>query len=80
MHKGSCLCGAFRFSVSGHLKNSDAFHCNIICRKWTGHYLVSTDIPRAALIIERKENVSWYQSSEKVRRGFCETCGTNLFF
>ena len=79
MHKGSCLCGAVRFSVSGHLKDPDACHCNI-CRKWTGHYLVSTDIPREALIIEGQENVSWYQSSEKVRRGFCKTCGTNLFF
>ena len=23
---------------------------------------------------------SWYRSSEKVRRGFCRTCGCNLFF
>ena len=79
MHKGSCLCGAVRFSVEGDLKDPDACHCNI-CRKWTGHYLVSTDIPREALSIQGEENISWYKSSEKVRRGFCKTCGTNLFF
>lgn len=77
MHKGSCLCGVVS-SVYGHLKDPDACHCNI-CRKWSGHYLVSTDIPREELIIEGKENVSRFQSSEKVRRGFCKTCGTNFF-
>ncbi len=24
--------------------------------------------------------MKWYQSSEKVRRGFCEKCGSSLFF
>ena len=26
------------------------------------------------------EHLRWYQSSEKVRRGFCGTCGSSLFF
>jgi hypothetical protein len=30
--------------------------------------------------IEGEENVTWYFSSEKVRRGFCATCGSSLFF
>ncbi len=25
-------------------------------------------------------SVSWYQSSEKVRRGFCSQCGSSLFW
>lgn len=79
MYKGSCLCDAVTFSVSGALRDPDSCHCRI-CRKWSGHYLVSTDIPREALNIQGAENVTWYHSSEKVRRGFCKICGSNLFF
>ena len=27
-----------------------------------------------------EENLTWYQSSEKVRRGFCSKCGCWLFW
>lgn len=79
MHKGSCLCGAVRFTVEGELKPPDACHCTI-CRKVSGHYYSGTDVPRTAVTIEGGENVTWYRSSEKVRRGFCSTCGSSLFF
>lgn len=79
MHKGSCLCGAVTFTVEGDLKPPDACHCSQ-CRKWSGHVLAGTDIPRSALSVEGVENVTWFQSSEKVRRGFCSICGSSLFF
>ncbi len=78
MHRGSCLCGIVRIRVDGPLNPPDACHCTI-CRKVSGHYLVSTDIPRDGLHIEGKEYVSWFRSSEKVRRGFCSKCGSTLF-
>lgn len=79
MHKGSCLCGAVRFEIAGDLKAPDACHCRQ-CRKHTGHYLASTDVPRSALTVHGADNVAWYASSEKVRRGFCSTCGSTLFW
>ncbi|MBI3676491.1 MAG: GFA family protein [Proteobacteria bacterium] len=79
MHKGACLCGAVRFEVEGALPPPDACHCSQ-CRKQSGHYFVSTDVPRAAVTIRGDENITWYRSSEKVRRGFCSTCGSSLFF
>jgi hypothetical protein len=78
-HKGSCLCGAVRFTVTGELKPPDACHCTI-CRKISGHYYSGTDIPRERVTIEGEENVTWYRSSEKARRGFCKICGANMFF
>jgi len=27
-----------------------------------------------------EENVKWYQSSDKVQRGFCSVCGSTLFW
>ncbi len=79
MHTGSCLCGAVSFEVDGDLPPPDACHCTI-CRKHTGHYLASTDVKKDAITIRGGENVSWFQSSKKVRRGFCATCGSTLFF
>lgn len=79
MHKGRCNCGAVNFSVSCKLKAPDACHCTR-CRRQSGHYFVSTDLPRTAVSIVGGESLSWYQSSEKVRRGFCSVCGSNLFW
>lgn len=79
MHSGSCLCGAVRFTVAADLPAPDGCHCTN-CRKQTGHYLVSTDVPKSALTVTGGENVTWFQSSEKVRRGFCARCGSTLFW
>jgi len=79
MHKGSCLCGTVRIEVEGALAAPDACHCSQ-CRKQSGHFWASTDIPQRALRIEGEENVTWFRSSEKVERGFCATCGSFLFW
>ena len=79
MHNGSCLCGAIRFTVDCDLPRPDACHCTK-CRKHSGHYFVSTDVPRSSLNIQGAEKVTWFQSSEKVERGFCSICGSSLFF
>lgn len=79
MHKGSCLCGAVTFEIDGPLNPPDACHCTK-CRKTSGHYFVSTDVPKDKIKIEGHNNLRWYQSTEKVRRGFCATCGASLFF
>jgi hypothetical protein len=79
MYKGSCLCGAVRFEVAGELPPPDACHCTQ-CRKQSGHYWVSTDVPKSDLTIDGVEHLSWFRSSEKVQRGFCSRCGSSLFF
>ncbi len=79
MHKGSCLCGAVTFEVSGSLPPPDACHCSK-CRKVSGHFWASSDVPRDAVTIHGVDKLTWFQSSEKARRGFCSTCGAQLFF
>ena len=79
MHEGSCLCGAVRFEVACELPPPDVCHCSQ-CRKQSGHAFASTDVPRAALTVHGADNVTWFRSSEKVRRGFCSTCGSSLFW
>jgi len=79
LKKGACLCGRVSFSVAGDLPAADACHC-VQCRKQSGHYFASTNVHRASLAITGQEQVSWYQSSANVRRGFCSTCGSFLFW
>lgn len=79
VHRGSCLCGAVRFAVWGAIPPPDACHCTQ-CRKHSGHFFASTDVRRSALKIESEEQLRWFQSSEKARRGFCTLCGSSLFW
>jgi hypothetical protein len=80
VYKGACLCGAVSFDIQQDtLLPPDACHCQQ-CRKHSGHYFVSTDIPKSALTVHGAENVRWFDSSERVRRGFCAICGSTLFW
>jgi hypothetical protein len=79
MHRGSCLCGAVTFEVTGDLLNPGACHCRQ-CRKQSGHFFAAAEVPRAHLAIRGAESLTWYQASEKARRGFCTSCGSFLFW
>ena len=37
-------------------------------------------MPRVAVTVHGEDKISWYASSEKVRRGFCSVCGSWLFW
>ena len=77
MHKASCLCGAVQIAVEGPLEDPMACHCTA-CRKQSGHYEVSVDVPKDRVTVTGE--VTWYQSSAKVRRGFCARCGSTLLW
>lgn len=75
--KGSCLCGAVTYTVTGTPGAPAACHCTQ-CRKQSGHVWASSYPEDGTLEIEG--DVRWYQSSEKARRGFCPICGSALFW
>ena len=80
MFKGRCLCGAVSVEVNGELEHApEACHCSQ-CRKQSGHFLAAVNVRRNALKIDGSDNVTWYQSSDKVQRGFCSVCGSSLFW
>lgn len=79
MHKGRCQCGEVEFEVTGDLGAPNACHCSV-CRKTSGHYFASTEVAKGDLRLLREDGLRWYHSSAKVRRGFCGTCGSSLFF
>ncbi len=75
--RGSCLCGAVTYTVTGPLRPVVACHC-AQCRKTSGHYVAATSAPRESVAIAGE--VTWYASSDTARRGFCGTCGSSLFW
>lgn len=79
MLKGSCQCGRVRFGLTEVPTSPTACHC-VQCRKQSGHYFASGNVPKSSVSITGAEHLTWYQSSEKVRRGFCSQCGSWLFW
>jgi hypothetical protein len=76
--KGSCLCGAVTYEVRGDLRSIIACHCTQ-CRKATGHYAAATQTLQENVRIDGN-TLRWFRSSEQAERGFCSTCGGNLFW
>lgn len=77
MVTGSCLCGQVSYTVSGPLRPVIACHCTQ-CRKTSGHHVAATSALREDVTITGA--VTWYESSDTARRGFCGICGSNLFW
>lgn len=76
--KGSCLCGAVHIAAKTTSEHVGACHCSM-CRKWTGGPLLAVDCGND-VSFEGKENISTFDSSEWAERGFCNKCGTHLFY
>jgi hypothetical protein len=76
---GSCLCGGVRYEVRGELTPVSACHCSQ-CAKTSGNFVATTNCANADLLLTASDTLRWYRSSERVERGFCATCGGNLFW
>ncbi len=74
---GGCLCGDVRFAVAGAMRPVVACHCGQ-CRRASGNFVAATSAPRSAVTVTGE--VRWFASSARARRGFCPSCGSNLFW
>lgn len=76
---GGCQCGAVRYHCADIRDNSHLCHCRM-CQKAVGNVF-------AALVAARNDDITWtrgkpaiFMSSEHVARGFCDNCGTPLYY
>ena len=76
---GGCLCRAVRYEVRGPLRPVVDCHCTM-CRRTSGHFAAFTATRPGALVLIESEGLRWYRSSAAARRGFCEICGSSLFW
>ena len=75
--KGSCNCKTVTFDVTGKVWSTSHCHCGQ-CRKQSGNFWASSCVEAADIDI--KGDVTWFASSTSAKRGFCGTCGCNLFW
>ena len=75
---GGCQCGQVRYSADIVPETAHICHCRM-CQKAAGNYFMPlANAPKSSF--EVKGEISWFRSSEPVRRGFCAKCGTPLIF
>jgi hypothetical protein len=75
---GGCLCGGVKYRIDGPLRPIVACHCNQ-CRRTSGHFVAATQCRGTDLTITGSM-LTWFKSSEAAERGFCQRCGSNLFW
>lgn len=75
---GQCLCGAVRFVAQAASQSVGACHCNT-CRKWTGGPLMAVECG-TDVEFSGQDSIGVYASSNWAERGFCQKCGTGLFY
>ncbi|MDS7942623.1 GFA family protein [Acinetobacter sp. ABJ_C1_1] len=76
---GQCLCGKTTFEVE--LKNHDvhACHCSM-CRRQTSGVNMTVDVVKGSLKFIQQKHLSVFNSSDWGERGFCNACGTIIFW
>lgn len=77
--KGGCLCGSVQYQATGELKRVSACYCSQ-CRKQNGGGPFYAAEFKGELRIEDEAALAWFGSSEKAERGFCQRCGSSLFW
>lgn len=76
--QGHCLCGSVTLTVPDHTE-IDVCHCDM-CRRWAGGPAFVIGCQASDLVIEGREHISDYSSSDWADRGFCKHCGTHLYY
>ena len=76
---GGCQCGAMRFKVTGELGGASICHCRMCQKAFGGFFGPLVSAKKGSLTWTRGE-LSHFQSSNAVKRGFCKNCGTPLTF
>lgn len=77
--RGSCLCGAISLRIRAFSGPVRYCHCTQ-CRKQSGHFYAAVHVDRADLSVTGEERLRWYAASPEADRGFCDTCGSALFW
>ena len=74
---GGCLCGSVRFEVNAAPYLTAYCHCRM-CQRTSGSILTSwADFKEKEFRLVRGE-ISYYESSAQLIRGFCNICGSTL--
>lgn len=79
-YKGSCFCGAVRFTVTGEPAAMGYCHCGD-CRLWSAGPVNALTLwnPEAVKVTQGEDKIRTYNKSTRSFRKWCATCGGHLF-
>lgn len=77
-HTGGCLCGAVRYRATAPLRDVIVCHCSV-CRRTHGGPAPHSAVAREHLQMTTSDGLRWHDL-DAARRGFCERCGSRLFW
>ncbi len=82
-HTGRCLCGAVRYEIMGKVAGVAYCHCSK-CRNFHGNVAAYVMTTMSDLKLIEKGGLKWFRSvtdeTPNVYRGFCDQCGSSLFW
>lgn len=76
---GGCLCGAIRYESTARPDKSGYCHCRN-CQKVSGAPVTVGVFFALSSFRYTRGAPKYFQTSEKVERGFCERCGSRLTY
>ncbi len=74
---GRCLCEAVTFTAEEVQTHHHACHCGM-CRRWMGTAMMG--VACKSVRFAGEDHIRIYESSDWAQRGFCDLCGTSLFY
>ncbi len=75
---GECLCGSVSFELSGPLRDIVSCYCSE-CRKTSGNFVSATLVKENQIHFIEESGLAWFKNDLAIR-GFCQLCGSNLFW
>ena len=76
--RGSCLCGACKFTAIPETEEAGACHCGM-CRKWSGGVFLAVDCGNS-VVFNPGSPIGRYRGSDWGERVFCKECGASLMW
>lgn len=78
-HTGKCLCGGVAYAFDTEISKATACHCSQ-CRRTSGHFWAAFHVPLDDFELTNQASLCWFESSDWAKRGFCNRCGSSLFY
>jgi hypothetical protein len=76
---GSCHCQGVRYRLTGEIRDVINCFCQQ-CQKTTGHHFAATQCKLDQFELLSDVTLNWYEASSEAKRGFCNRCGSSLFW
>lgn len=79
MITGKCECGSVTYEADAVRPTVNFCHCSQ-CRRTSGHLWAATRADLDKFRLTSQQTLTWYVSSDHAKRGFCNACGSSLFY